>query len=336
MTVMLAVDAMSGDKGVAATVPAAIRFLKDYPDAKLILVGDKKLLHQVLASQMPFLEGRLTIQHASTIVKMDESPQVALRSKKDSSMRITIEQVKENRAQAAISAGNTGALMAMAYFVLKMLPNIHRPAIAKFIPRLDGVTCVLDLGANLDATPDQLLQFGLMGAELMRATEKIASPKIGLLNIGTEETKGSDTLRRARELMLNSDLNYQGYVEGNDLFSGVVHVVVTDGFTGNIALKTSEGLAHLISGILHEEFNKTWWRRCCALAALPTLKHVRARLDPRRYNGASLLGLRGLVVKSHGSADEQGFYYALVHAYLAVHQHIVKHIAQHAESMAGT
>lgn len=333
MTITLAVDAMGGDIGVAVTVPASVRFLRDYPDAKLFLVGDEKTLQKALKKYDLQDKSRLQIFHASQVVGMDELPQLALRNKKDSSMRIAIDLVKENQVQAIVSSGNTGALMAMAHFVLKMLPNIHRPAIAKLIPRQHGVTCVLDLGANIDATPEQLLQFGIMGSELMHATERIKNPKIGLLNIGTENTKGYDTIQKAHLLMQSSDLNYHGYVEGNDLFSGTVHVVVTDGFTGNVALKTSEGLAHMISNILRDELSKTWWRRCCALVSLSALKSFKMRLDARRYNGASLLGLQGIVVKSHGGTDKMGFYFALIQAYTEVRDHIIEHIAQHAIKM---
>lgn len=333
MAVTLAVDAMSGDVGVAVTVPASVRFLCDYPDAKIFLVGDKKALQKALTKYDLQDKNRLQIINASQVVGMDELPQLALRNKKDSSIRIAIDLVKENQAQAIVSSGNTGALMATAHFILKMLPNIHRPAIAKLIPWQRGVTCVLDLGANIDATPEQLLQFGVMGAELMHATEGIESPRVGLLNIGTEDTKGHETIQKAHLLMQSSDLNYHGYVEGNDLFSGAVHVIVTDGFTGNVALKTSEGLARMISNILRDELNKTWWRRCCALVSLSALKNFKMRLDARRYNGASLLGLRGIVVKSHGGADEMGFYFALVQAYAEIHDHIIEHIAQHAKKI---
>ncbi|WP_293760298.1 phosphate acyltransferase PlsX [uncultured Aquitalea sp.] len=326
MTITVAVDAMGGDVGLKVTVPASIQFLKDHPQTSLILVGDKAAIEAELASHQEGLSARIRIHHATQVVGMDESPQLALKNKKDSSMRVAIDLVKAGEAQAAVSAGNTGALMATARFVLKMIPGIERPAIAKMMPSVTGSTCMLDLGANVDCSPEQLVQFGIMGSELVASVTGQANPRVGLLNIGSEDIKGNESVKRAGELLRHSDLNFHGNVEGNDVYKGTVDVVVCDGFTGNVALKSAEGLAHMIAVFLRQEFTRNWWTRLCALAAMPVLKHFRARVDPRRYNGASLLGLRGIVVKSHGGTDAVGFRYALEQACEEVGANVIGHI----------
>ncbi len=340
MTLTVAIDAMGGDVGVAVTVPAALAFLEQHSDVHLILVGQEEAISAQLQKAHLRDHPRLTIQAASQVVEMDELPQIALKNKKDSSMRVAINLVKEGRAQACVSAGNTGALMATARFVLKTLPGIDRPAIAKLMPTLKGETCMLDLGANVDSSPAQLLQFAIMGASLIGGLHNKAAPTVGLLNIGSEDIKGNDIVKQAAELLRQSALNFYGNVEGNDIYAGTVDVVVCDGFTGNVALKTSEGLAHMVATFLREEFTRTWWARLCALAALPVLRHFKKRVDPRRYNGASLLGLRGIVVKSHGGTDSFGFQCALQQAFdevrANVSQHITEQVAQQLQHCAAS
>lgn len=328
MTITVAVDAMGGDVGLKVTVPASIQFLQDHPDTQLILVGDQPALEAELALHAGAVRERILIQHATQVVGMDEAPQLALKNKKDSSMRVAINLVKEGKAQAAVSAGNTGALMATARFVLKTIPGIDRPAIAKLLPNVKGTSCVLDLGANVDCTPEQLLQFGIMGSELVAGLQGKANPSVGLLNIGSEDIKGNDNIKKTAELLRQSELNFYGNVEGDDICKGTVDVVVCDGFTGNVALKTAEGLAHMFAVFLKEEFGRSWWTRACALAALPVLALFKKRIDPRRYNGASLLGLRGIVVKSHGGADVTGFRYALAQACEEAGSDVIGHIAE--------
>ena len=328
MTLTVAVDAMGGDVGVGVTVPAAVDFLDRHPDVRLILVGQPDAIEDELTRLARPRSGRLTVHAASQVVAMDDSPQSALKNKKDSSMRVAINLVKEGQAQAAVSAGNTGALMATARFVLKTIPGIDRPAIAKLLPTMKGESCVLDLGANVDCTPEQLLQFGIMGATLIEGVTGRNNPTVGLLNIGSEEIKGNDTVKQAAELLRNSSLNFYGNVEGNDIYLGTVDVIVTDGFTGNVALKTSEGLAHMVGALLKQEFGRNLFTRLSALAALPVLKHFTTRLDSRRYNGASLVGLRGIVVKSHGGTDSLGFGYAIEEAVAEVRGNVTGHIQE--------
>ena len=328
MTLTVAVDAMGGDVGVGVTVPAAVDFLDRHPDVRLILVGQPDAIEDELTRLARPRSGRLTVHAASQVVAMDDSPQSALKNKKDSSMRVAINLVKEGQAQAAVSAGNTGALMATARFVLKTIPGIDRPAIAKLLPTMKGESCVLDLGANVDCTPEQLLQFGIMGATLIEGVTGRNNPTVGLLNIGSEEIKGNDTVKQAAELLRNSSLNFYGNVEGNDIYLGTVDVIVTDGFTGNVALKTSEGLAHMVGALLKQEFGRNLFTRLSALAALPVLKHSKKRLDSRRYNGASLVGLRGIVVKSHGGTDSLGFGYAIEEAVAEVRGNVTGHIQE--------
>lgn len=314
--ITLAVDAMGGDTGLGVTVPGAVAFLKQQPNARLIMVGDEEAIGTALAAAHAPME-RIEIQAASQVVEMDEPPQSALKNKKDSSMRVAINQVKEGRAQAAVSAGNTGALMATARFVLKTIPGIERPAIAKFIPSsTDKMTLMLDLGANVDCTADQLMQFAVIGSELVQALyPRHGEPRVGLLNVGTEDIKGTDVVKQAFHLLKSSNLNFIGNVEGNVIFSGDVDVVVADGFVGNIVLKTIEGAVKFMGSAIKQEFQANLFTKAAALASAPALKGLKTKLDPRRFNGAIFLGLRGVVVKSHGGTDATGFYYALEEAY---------------------
>ncbi|MDE3010307.1 MAG: phosphate acyltransferase PlsX [Pseudomonadota bacterium] len=315
MTVTVAVDAMGGDHGPAVTVAACLAFLRAQADAAVILVGREEILQAELARAGAKPSDRIRVLHAEELVGMDEAPALALKHKKNSSMRLAINQVKSGEAQCCVSAGNTGALMATAKFVLKTLPGIDRPAIATTLPTQSGHTYVLDLGANVDCTAEHLLQFGIMGAILASAVDRKERPSVGLLNIGHEEIKGGEVVRQAGELLRQAPINFHGNVEGDDVYHGTVDVVVCDGFVGNVALKTSEGLARMIAAILKEEFSRSWLTRLLGLVAMPVLKAIRHRLDGRRYNGASLLGLRGIVVKSHGSADVFAFQCALDVAY---------------------
>ncbi|TDR82818.1 phosphate acyltransferase PlsX [Paludibacterium purpuratum] len=327
MTITVAVDAMGGDVGLKVTVPASLRFLEEHPEARLILVGDSQAIEAELSEQASAARDRLDIRHASQVVDMDEPPQLALKNKKDSSMRVAINLVKDGEAQAAVSAGNTGALMATARFVLKTIPGIDRPAIAKLLPTVEGRdTCMLDLGANVDCTPEQLLQFGIMGSELVSCIAGRENPRVGLLNIGSEDIKGNESVKRASVLLKESGLNFYGNVEGDDVYRGKVDVVVCDGFTGNVALKTSEGVAHMVVMFMRREFSRTWWTRLCALMAMSVLKRFRNSLDPRRYNGASFLGLKGTVVKSHGGTDALGFGFALHQAWEEARSNVIGHI----------
>jgi len=327
---------MGGDIGLKVTVPASLRYLKEHPDVRFILVGDSAAIEAELLAHQSALCDRIQICHATQVVDMDESPQLALKNKKDSSMRVAINLVKDGQAQAAVSAGNTGALMATARFVLKTIPGIDRPAIAKMLPSVKGRdTCMLDLGANVDCTPMQLLQFGIMGSELVTCLSGIANPTVGLLNIGSEDIKGNDSVKRASLLLRDSELNFYGNVEGDDVYSGTVDVVVCDGFTGNVALKTSEGVAHMVMAFMRQEFSRTWWTKVCAIVAMPVLKRFRNSLDPRRYNGATFLGLRGTVVKSHGGTDILGFGFALQQACDEARANVIGHITDRvAQQMA--
>ncbi|QDC96400.1 phosphate acyltransferase PlsX [Candidatus Methylopumilus universalis] len=310
MTITLAVDAMGGDHGPSVTIPASINALSKYDQLHIILVGDKELIQTELQKNK-YTNTRLTIQHASEVVEMDESPQNALKNKKDSSMRVAINLIKEEKAQACVSAGNTGALMATARYVLKMLPGIDRPAIASSLPSQKGTTYMLDLGANTDCTAENLLQFAVMGAMLVSSVTGNPKPSVGLLNIGSEDMKGNEVVRQAGELLRRSHLNFYGNVEGNDIFKGTTDVVVCDGFVGNVALKTAEGIAQLMGRFLTQEFKRNWITKSMAFVSLLVLNRFKKRLDPRRYNGASFLGLKGIVVKSHGGADSYSFFYAI-------------------------
>ncbi len=320
---------MGGDHGPRVTVPAALAFQQRHPEVVIILVGQRTALESALGAAGASAGPRLQVRHAAELVGMDEPPAQALRFKKDSSMRVAINLVKSGAAHACVSAGNTGALMAISRFVLKTLPGIDRPAIATVLPNAkDGWTYVLDLGANVDCTPEQLMQFGVMGAMLVAAVEHKARPSVGLLNIGIEDIKGNETVKLAADLLRASGLNFQGNVEGDDIYKGTTDVVVCDGFVGNSVLKASEGVATMIVGFLKQEFTRNPLRKLSALAALPVLKALRARMDPGHYNGASLLGLRGIVIKSHGSADAYAFGRALERAVEEVRNNVIERIAR--------
>ena len=314
--ITLAVDAMGGDAGLAVAIPGALLFLRQQADVRLLMVGDEVQVRQALeAANAPM--DCIQIVHAAQVVEMDEQPQSALKNKKDSSMRIAVNQVKEGLAQAAVSAGNTGALMATARFVLKTIQGIERPAIAKFIPSQNGhMTLVLDLGANVDCTPEQLVQFAVIGSELVHALyQNAGAPRVGLLNVGTEDIKGTDTVKQVFKLLSGSKLNFVGNVEGGSIFSGDVDVVVADGFVGNIVLKTIEGAVRFMGSAIKQEFQTNLLTKLGALAAMPALKGFKNKLDPRKFNGAIFLGLRGVVIKSHGGTDAVGFSYALEEAF---------------------
>lgn len=326
MDVTIAIDCMGGDFGPSVTLPAALAFLGRDERAGVILVGLPELAAETEKARRRFGE-RVRFHAASEVVGMDEPLATALRIKKDSSMRVAIDLVKAGEAQAAVSAGNTAALMAISRFVLKTLPGIDRPAIATVLPTLRGSTYVLDLGANVDCEPHHLLQFGIMADLLYTAVEHRERPSIGLLNIGEEEIKGNEVVKQAGELFKASSLNFYGNVEGDDIYMGTTDIVVCDGFVGNVLLKTSEGLARMLATFLREEFSRNPLRRLAALLALPALNAFRRRVDPRRYNGATLLGLRGIVVKSHGAADELAFGKAIERAAEAARNRLVERIS---------
>ena len=325
MTARIAIDCMGGDHGPSVTVPAALLFLAEHTAAHLILVGQEDVLRPLLGSQSR--NARLRIVHASEVVGMDESPALALRNKKDSSMRVAINLVKNGEADACVSAGNTGALMAISRFVLKMLPGIERPAICAPVPTINGHTHMLDLGANVDCTAEHLLQFGIMGSMLISAMEHKERPTVGLLNIGEEEIKGNEVVKAAGELLRHSGLNFVGNVEGDGIFKGEADVIVCDGFVGNVSLKTTEGLAQMLASSLRSEFKRNWLTKLVALAAMSVLNRFKRRFDHRRYNGAVLLGLKGISVKSHGSADQLAFGNAIGRAYDAAENRVVERIA---------
>src|SRR5258706_9430401 len=302
MKTVIAVDAMGGDHGPGVTVPASLDFLSSDADATLLLVGRPGVLAAELKRHRATDDPRLTVVRATEVVGMDEDVRTAIRTKKNSSMRVAIDLVKEGRAHACVSAGNTGALMGTAKFVLKTLPGIDRPAICAVLPTRTGQVYALDLGANADCTPEHLLQFAIMGSTLVKALEGKENPTVGLLNIGSEEIKGNEVVKKAGELLRASPVNFHGNVEGDDIYKGTTDVVVCDGFAGNVALKTSEGLAKMLGDFLKEEYTRGILSRIAALVSYPVIKRFRRRVDHRRYTGAPLLGLRGIVVKSHGSA----------------------------------
>lgn len=332
MGLTLALDAMGGDHGPRVVVPAALSVLTKQTDLTLILVGDRDVITRELHVNSADVSDRLQIQHASQRVEMDEPPAQALRGKKDSSMRVAINLVKEGRAQACVSAGNTGALMATARYVLKTLPGIDRPAIISSLPTMTGHTHMLDLGANIDSTTEHLFQFAMMGSVLVSAVDNIERPRVGLLNIGEEEMKGNEIVKEAARLLAATpDINYAGFVEGDDIYKGTVDVVVCDGFVGNVALKTSEGLAKMISHYMKQEFKRSLMTQFVGMLALPVLKAFRAKIDPRQYNGASLVGLQGIVIKSHGGADAFAFANAIKEAVLEVQKAVPQRISKQLE-----
>lgn len=325
-TVVMAIDCMGGDSGLAVTLPACSAFLKKRDNAELLLVGDPE--------RITLTHPRAHVVPATQVVSMDDSIEVALRRKKDSSMRQSIVQVRDGAAHVAVSAGNTGALMALARFLLKTLPGIDRPAIATQMPNILGEgTTVLDLGANVDCTPEHLFQFAIMGSALVTVQKQKNRPSVGLLNIGEELIKGNETIKQTGELLRDAHaqevLNFYGNVEGNDIFSGVVDIIVCDGFVGNIALKTSEGLASMISSLMRAEFSRNILSKAMYLVASSVIQRFKNRVDHRRYNGAALLGLRGLVFKSHGSADVFAFEQAMHKAYEAVEHNLMEQLQTH-------
>ncbi len=329
MSITLAIDVMGGDHGVQVTIPAVCDFLEKHADVKITLVGNPELVQEAL-SQFPKVPlERIHIISASEVVLMDDPIEIALRRKKDSSMRVAIELVKAGQADAVVSSGNTGALMAISRYVLKTLEGVDRPAIAAAIPNeLGKGTTMLDLGANADCEPMHLVQFAHMANVMLQVVEGIPNPSIGLLNIGEEVIKGNEVVKQTGELLRQSTLNFYGNVEGNDIFKGTTDIVVCDGFVGNVVLKASEGLAKMMSGLIRDEFNRSWLTKVMALCAMVPLLRVRKRVDHRRYNGAVLLGLRGCVIKSHGSADRFAFGCALERAYEAAKNRMVDRIAQ--------
>ncbi len=329
---IIALDAMGGDHGPSVIVPAAKMALNEISNIQLVLVGDQVRLGAEMEKLGLSNETRIRIQHASEVVTMDEAAVLALKKKKDSSMRVAINLVKENKVQACVSAGNTGALMATSKYVLKTISGINRPAICTILPSMTGHTLMLDLGANLECTPENLHQFAIMGSVLAQSVDGMENPTVGLLNIGSEAIKGNESIKKASQLIASSGLNYYGFVEGDDIYKGTVNVVVTDGFVGNVSLKTGEGLAALVNQILQREFKKNLITRIAAIIALPVLRNVAKTLDPRRYNGASLLGLNGIVVKSHGSADTSSFFNAIKIASMEVEKDVPQRISRVVES----
>lgn len=333
ISVVIAVDAMGGDFGPSVTVPAALDFLGRHAGSRVLLVGKSgELARQlkrakasdILSENSP----RLKIVEALEVVGMDEDIRSAIRTKKNSSMRVAIDLVKSGEAHACVSAGNTGALMGTGKFVLKTLQGIDRPAICAVLPTRKGHTYALDLGANAQCEPEHLLQFAIMGAMLASAIDNIANPSVGLLNIGSEDIKGSESVKRASELLKKSHLNFYGNVEGTDIYKGTTDVVVCDGFVGNVMLKTSEGMAKMLGDFLKEEYTRNLFSRLAAIVSYPTIKRFRKRVDYRRYNGATLLGLKGVVVKSHGAADRFAFYKALERAASEVTHGLLERISQ--------
>lgn len=326
MAISIALDCMGGDHGPSVTVPAAARFLVQQSDAHVILVGDEAAVRAQLHAIGIVGDDRIRVLHTTEVVGMDEPPASALRSKRNSSMRVAIELVKSGEAQACVSAGNTGALMATAKFVLKMLPGIDRPAIIAELPSMHGSIHILDLGANAQCSAEQLFQFAVMGSIVTADIGRIERPRVALLNIGAEDTKGNDTVREAAALLQASTLNYVGFIEGNDLFTGKADVIVTDGFSGNVALKAMEGMVGLIKHHMKRAFTRNWFSRLQALLARPVLSRIAQETDSRNYNGATLVGLNGIVIKSHGSADAYAFQHAIDTAVVEVRNQVPQQI----------
>jgi len=329
MTIKVSIDAAGGDFGFPVTVKAGINALGIYQDLHIHFVGDEKGIRKELNKHSIYKTflNRISITHASEVIDMGDSPSTALRHKKDSSMRVAINLIENGTVDACVSAGNTGALMAIARFILKTIEGVDRPAIMGSIPTLNGHIHVLDLGANVDSKPETLLQFAIMGSIVVQNTENIPNPTIGLLNVGVEEMKGHNKIQDTAELLKDSSLNYSGFVEGDDIFKGVVDVVVCDGFEGNIALKASEGVANMFSHLIKESFNKNLLTKLVAIFAKPVMSYFKSRVDPGQYNGASLLGLTGVVVKSHGNADVNSYFQAIKEAYLEAHAKITDKIS---------
>ena len=327
--IRVSIDASGGDHGIPVTTQAGILALGEFDDLHISFVGDESALKAALAEHLQNnqLNNRFSIVHASEVVAMDEAPSQALRKKKDSSMRVAINLVKEGQADACVSAGNTGALMAISRFVLKTIKGIDRPAIMGRMPTMTGHCHMLDLGANVDSSPEALLEFATMGSIAVEQTEHSSAPTIGLLNVGEEEVKGNEKIKKTAELLKASGLNYHGYVEGDDIYKGSVDLVVCDGFEGNIALKASEGVASMMSHYLKRAFTKNLITKLMALIAKPVLKDFKASLDPGKYNGASLLGLKGVVVKSHGGANADSFLAAIREAHAEAHAKIIDKIS---------
>jgi len=329
MSIKVSIDASGGDFGFPVTINAGINALTVYDDLLVNFVGDKNGIERELNKNSLYskLSDRIFITHANEVINMDDSPSEALRHKKDSSMRVAINLVKKGEADACVSAGNTGALMSIARFVLKTISGVDRPAIMSAVPTLKGPTHVLDLGANIDSKPSTLLQFAIMGSIAVQNTENIDNPSVGLLNVGSEELKGNEKSQQTSELLKNSSLNYVGFVEGDDIYKGNVDVIVCDGFEGNIALKASEGVAKMFSHFIKKSFTKNFYTKLVALLVKPIMKDFRSKVDPGKYNGASLLGLKGVVVKSHGNADIDSFQQAIKEAYLEAHAKITDKIS---------
>lgn len=331
-SITLAVDAMGGDHGVKVTVPAALTVLREDESLKIILVGDEDILRtQLKPWKQKEILSRLEVYHASQVVAMDDPPAQALRAKRQSSMWMAVDLVREGEAQACVSAGNTGALMAISRFLLKMVTGIDRPAIATFIPNLKGESAMLDLGANVDCTARNLVEFAIMGSILAQALLEKNSPTVGLLNVGEEAIKGNEVARVAAEALRAGPLNFYGNIEGHDIYLGTTDVIVCDGFVGNAVLKASEGLVQMVNKITHEEYERGFFSRLAAFFSWPVLSRIKTRLDPRRYNGASFAGLRGTVLKSHGGADIFAFSCALRRAKKEVAQKVVSLIAESLE-----
>lgn len=329
---IIAIDAMGGDFGPDVIVPAAVKVLENNKNLDIILVGDQQVLEPYLSQLSPAIIKHLSIHHASEKVEMDDAPAMALRKKKDSSMRVAINLVQQNKASAVVSAGNTGALMATAKFVLKTLNGISRPAIVSTLPSVSGHTHMLDLGANVDCSAEHLMQFAVMGSVLAEVMDNHKLPKVGLLNIGSEAMKGNAQVKEADALLVDvKGINYIGFVEADDIFHAPVNVVVCDGFVGNVSLKTAEGVAKMISQFMKNEFKRNWYTKLAAIIALPVLKALKDRIDPRVYNGASFLGLRGIVIKSHGGADIFAFSKAIETAVQQVEENLIQRIATQLE-----
>ncbi len=330
----IAIDAMGGDFGPEVTVPAALSVLESTKQLKFVLIGDQDRIHRHLKRASSSSTSRIEVYHTSEVVEMDEPPVHALRRKKNSSLRVAVNLVKDGTANACVSAGNTGALMAISHFVLRTFPGIHRPAIISSIPTLSGHVSLLDLGANVDCSSRDLLQFGIMGSTFVRYTEQIENPRVALLNIGVEDIKGNQIIKQAAALFQSSELNYQGFVEGDAIFDGNVDVIVCDGFAGNVALKASEGVSKFIQHALRTEFQKNFMRKISGLIATPVIKAVKSRIDPRVYNGAALIGLQGTVIKSHGGADQLAFSYALRKALIEITNDVPSHINKQVSAAA--